>query len=42
MAVIGLIAYVVAWNTVGDIYRGGMISSSEAGSIIHWIMGKFD
>lgn len=38
MGVIGLIAFGVAWNMVGDMYRGGIISSREAGSIFHWII----
>jgi hypothetical protein len=41
MGVIGLIAFGTAWNMVGDMYRGDIISSKEAGSIFHWIIRLF-
>lgn len=37
MLIIGLIAFKVAWKAVGGMYSGGMIVSSVAGSILHWI-----
>ena len=38
LGVIGLIAYVVAYNKVGDMYHSGMIHGSLLGSLSHWII----
>jgi uncharacterized membrane protein len=37
MAIIGFIAFAVAWNIVGSLYRNDIISGRTSGSIIHWI-----
>jgi len=41
LAVIGLIAYIIAYNTVGDMYRADFISGSTAGSFFHWLIRLF-
>lgn len=38
LAIIAFAAYAIAFQTVGDLYDGGMISGSTAGSILHWII----
>ena len=38
LAVIELAAFAIAFRAVGDLYDGGMISGSTAGSILHWII----
>ncbi len=38
MAIIGLIAFGVAWNSVGTLYKMDAISGRESGSFIHWIV----
>jgi hypothetical protein len=38
MAIIGLIAFSIAWNVVGNMYRDGLITSREVGSVFHWII----
>ena len=38
LAIITFAAYAIAFRTVGDLYDGGMISGSAAGSILHWII----
>lgn len=38
MGFIGLIAFGVALQVVGDMYSGGSISSREAGSFFHWLI----
>lgn len=38
LAIIAFSAYVIAFRTVGDLYDGGIISGSAAGSILHWII----
>lgn len=38
MLAVGEIAYRVAWDFVGDLYRIGMIDGKASGSIIHWII----
>ncbi len=38
MGIVGFIAFVVAWNTVGSLYRNDMISERTGGSIFHWII----
>lgn len=41
LAVIGLVAYIIAYNTVGDLYRAAFISGSTAGSFFHWLIRFF-
>lgn len=36
LGVIGLIAYIVSFRIVGDLYDSGDISGSLIGSILHW------
>ncbi len=36
--IIGAIGFAIAWNFVGKLYADGDISSSIAGSMIHWIV----
>ena len=36
LGVIGVVAYNVAFQSVGDLYRSGSISGGAAGSILHW------
>ena len=38
LAIIAFAAYAIAFRAVGDLYDGGMISGSTAGSILHWII----
>ena len=38
LAVIELAAFAIAFRAVGDLYDGGMISGSTAGSVLHWII----
>lgn len=38
LAIIAFAAYAIAFRTVGDLYDGGMISGSTAGSVLHWII----
>ena len=38
LTIITFAAYAIAFRTVGDLYDGGMISGSAAGSILHWII----
>lgn len=38
LAVIGLVAYIIAYITVGDMYRADFISGSIAGSFFHWLI----
>ena len=38
LAVIGAIAYAVAYRCVGDMYSGGMIDGSISGSFFHWLI----
>lgn len=38
LAIIAFSTYAIAFRTVGDLYDGGMISGSAAGSILHWII----
>lgn len=38
LAVIGVIAYVLAYEKVGYFYRRDFISGSTAGSFLHWII----
>jgi hypothetical protein len=36
MAIVGLIAFIVAWNIVGNLYRNDIIRGKTVGSILHW------
>ena len=36
LGVIGVVAYNVAFQSVGNLYRSGSISGSAAGSFLHW------
>lgn len=38
LAVIGVVAYAVAYRCVGDMYSGGMIDGSTSGSFFHWFI----
>ncbi|MCM1315784.1 MAG: hypothetical protein NC244_10510 [Alistipes senegalensis] len=38
LAFIGVIAYVVAYNKVGDMYHGGWIRGKLSGSFFHWLI----
>ncbi|ODM26796.1 hypothetical protein A7W90_11550 [Clostridium sp. Bc-iso-3] len=38
MALVGFIAFAVAWNIVGSLYRNDIISGRTSGSILHWII----
>ncbi len=41
LAVIGFVAYIIAYNTVGDLYRADFISGSTTGSFFHWLIRLF-
>lgn len=38
LGVIGYIAYLIAYNKVGSLYRGDFISRRATGSFFHWII----
>lgn len=38
MVIIGLIAYVIAYNLVGKLYSNNLIDGRRAGHILHWII----
>ena len=38
LAVIGAIAYDIAYSKVGDMYHGGLISGRTEGSFFHWLI----
>jgi small-conductance mechanosensitive channel len=38
LAVVGFIAFKIAYRAVGDMYDMGIISSSAGGSLCHWII----
>ena len=38
LAVIGLVAYGLAYRKVGDMYHGGLISGRTEGSFFHWLI----
>ena len=38
LAVIGYIAYLIAYEKVGSLYHGDFISGRAAGSFCHWII----
>lgn len=41
LGIIGLIAYVISYIKVGDMYHDGMIDGRTAGSFFHWIIRGF-
>lgn len=38
LAVIGVVAYIIAFRIVGDMYASGTISGSGSGSFFHWLI----
>lgn len=38
LAVVGAVAYGVAYRCVGDMYSGGMIKGRTGGSFFHWLI----
>lgn len=38
LALIGLVAYGIAYSKVGDMYHGGLISGRTEGSFFHWLI----
>ena len=38
LAVVGFIAYIIAFRCVGSMYREGFISGRSAGSFFHWLI----
>lgn len=38
LAVVGFIAYIIAFRCVGSMYREGFISSRSTGSFFHWLI----
>lgn len=38
LAVVGFIAYIIAFRCVGSMYREGFISSRGSGSFFHWLI----
>lgn len=38
LAVIGVIAYGIAYSKVGNMYRGGFIDGRTSGSFFHWLI----
>ena len=41
LAAIGFVAYIIAYNTVGDMYSADFISGSASGSFFHWLIRLF-
>lgn len=41
LAVIGAVAYGIAYSKVGDMYHGGLISGRTEGSFFHWVIRAF-
>ncbi len=41
LAVIGLIAYIMSYHIVGNLYHGGMIGGRMEGSLFHWSIRLF-
>ncbi len=41
LAAIGGIAYIIAYNTVGVMYRADFISGRTSGSFFHWLIRLF-
>ena len=38
LAVVGFIAYIIAFRCVGSMYREGFIRNRDAGSFFHWLI----
>lgn len=38
MAIIGVIAFRIAYSVVGDFYSLGLINGRESGHVLHWII----
>ena len=38
LAVVGFVAYIIAFRCVGSMYRKGFIRSRDAGSFFHWLI----
>lgn len=38
LAIIGIFAYVLAFEKVGKLYHGGIISRRASGSFFHWVI----
>lgn len=38
LTIIGIIAYMIAYQKVGDLYHDGFISGGAEGSFFHWII----
>ncbi|KNY30534.1 hypothetical protein [Pseudobacteroides cellulosolvens] len=38
ISIVGFIAFSVAWNIVGSLYRNDIISGKTSGSILHWMI----
>ncbi len=38
MAILGYLAYLIAYRVVGNLYHGGIIDGSGEGKIFHWII----
>lgn len=41
MVVVGMIAYMIAYNIVGWFYRTDLIDGREAGHVLHWVIRLF-
>ena len=41
LAVIGAVAYGIAYSKVGDMYHDGLISGRTEGSFFHWVIRAF-
>lgn len=37
MTVVGLIAFSIAWNAIGKLYRNNIINSRGIGNFVHWL-----
>jgi len=38
LAIVGSIAFYIAWKVVGNLYHDGLIYGSAIGKIIHWLV----
>lgn len=38
MAIVGLLAFTIAWEFVGELYNSDLIRGRAIGSIIHWVV----
>lgn len=41
LGIIGVVAYFIAYDKVGDLYHSHMISGRMLGSLLHWIIRAF-